>query len=73
MMKRPSFLDSPYFVSEFNNWHLKPDAPEEVKKDFEKYMNTYNAIHGISPQAGAGGASPRRGLTPLKTAAPPPA
>lgn len=35
---RPSFLDSPYFVDEYGNWHLKDDAPEELKKEFEAYM-----------------------------------
>ncbi len=35
---RPSFFDSPYFVEEYGNWHLKDDAPEELKKEFELYM-----------------------------------
>lgn len=35
---RPSFFDSPYFVEEYGNWHLKDDAPEELKKEFEEYM-----------------------------------
>ena len=29
-----SFWNSPYFVLEPDNWHLKEDAPEE----FEEYM-----------------------------------
>lgn len=33
-----SFIDSPYFVPEIDNWHLKEGAPEEVKKEFEEYM-----------------------------------
>ena len=37
-MMRPEFLDSPYFVPEVDNWHLKPGAPEEVVKEFEEYM-----------------------------------
>lgn len=32
------FVDSEYFVSEDDNWHLKEGAPEEVKKEFEEYM-----------------------------------
>ena len=32
------FVDSPYFVPEDENWHLKEDAPEDVKKEFEEYM-----------------------------------
>lgn len=34
----PTFWNSPYFVSEAGNWHLKDDAPEELKKEFEEYM-----------------------------------
>jgi hypothetical protein len=37
---RPNFLSSPYFVDEPFNWHLKPGAPEEVKKEFETFMET---------------------------------
>lgn len=32
------FTKSPYFVPEDGNWHLKEGAPEEVKKEFEEYM-----------------------------------
>lgn len=35
---KPKFIDSPYFVEEYGNWHLKDDAPEEVKEEFEQYM-----------------------------------
>lgn len=35
---RPKFMDSPYFVMEEDNWHLKPDAPEDVVKEFNEYM-----------------------------------
>ena len=35
---KPKFYDSPYFVDEPGNWHLKPGAPEDVKKEFEAYM-----------------------------------
>lgn len=35
---RPDFLDSPYFVDELNNWHLKPGAPKEVVEEFEEFM-----------------------------------
>lgn len=34
----PKFMDSPYFVDEPGNWHLKPGAPEEVVKEFNAYM-----------------------------------
>lgn len=36
----PKFMDSPYFVDEPGNWHLKPGAPPEVVKEFEAYMKS---------------------------------
>lgn len=41
-MTRPKFMDSPYFVLEFGNWHLKPGAPEDVVKEFNEWMAAYN-------------------------------
>ena len=38
MKIRPDFIDSPFFVMEPDNWHLKDDAPEEVRKEFEEFM-----------------------------------
>lgn len=38
-MPMPDFFTSPYFVPEPDNWHLKDDAPEDVRKEFEEYMN----------------------------------
>lgn len=38
-MPRPDFFDSPYFVMEPDNWHLKEGAPEDVRKEFEEFMN----------------------------------
>lgn len=35
---RLNFVDSPYFVPEEDNWHLKEGAPEEVVEEFEEYM-----------------------------------
>lgn len=37
-MQKPNFAYSPYFVPEDGNWHLKEGAPEEVKREFEEYM-----------------------------------
>lgn len=31
------FLDSPYFVMELDNWHLRDDAPEDLKKRFDAW------------------------------------
>lgn len=33
-----NFVNSGYFVPEQDNWHLKEGAPEEIKKEFEEYM-----------------------------------
>lgn len=38
-MPMPDFYTSPYFVNEPDNWHLTDDAPEDVRKEFEEYMN----------------------------------
>lgn len=32
------FAKSTHFVPEDGNWHLKEGAPEEIKKEFEEYM-----------------------------------
>lgn len=32
------FTDSPYFYVDENGWNIREDAPEEVKKEFEEYM-----------------------------------
>lgn len=44
MKKKPKFIDSPYFVMESDNWHIKNDAPEEIKKEFEEYMKESDVI-----------------------------
>lgn len=36
-ISRPKFADSPYFVPDEDNWHLKDGAPEDVRKEFEEY------------------------------------
>lgn len=38
MKTRPDFINSPFFVPEVGNWHLKPGAPPEVVKEFEEWM-----------------------------------
>ncbi len=32
------FMSSPYFVPEFNNWHLKPGAPKEIRDEFNAML-----------------------------------
>lgn len=39
----PKFINSPCFVEEPDNWHLKPGAPEEVQKEFDEFMEKYNS------------------------------
>lgn len=34
----PKFMSSPYFVPEFDNWHLKPGAPKEVRDEFNAML-----------------------------------
>ena len=34
----PAFFNSPYFVPDPDNWHLKPGAPKEIQEEFEAYM-----------------------------------
>lgn len=41
-MIQPKFIDSPFFVMEFGNWHLEPGAPEEVVKEFKEWMKAYD-------------------------------
>ena len=43
-VQKPKFVDSPYFVPEEDNWHLKPDAPPEVVKEFEEFMKQYKEL-----------------------------
>jgi len=35
---KPKFVDSPFFVNEEDNWHLKDGAPEDVQKEFNEFM-----------------------------------
>ncbi|PTY78985.1 hypothetical protein B5V89_09595 [Heyndrickxia sporothermodurans] len=35
---KPDFMDSPFFVDEPGNWHLKPGSPKEMQEEFERYM-----------------------------------
>lgn len=44
---RPKFMDSPYFVMEEDNWHLKPGAPDEVVKEFNQFMKELNGEESI--------------------------
>lgn len=59
-MQRPNFIDSPYFVNEPGNWHLKPGAPSEVQREFNRFkkaMNSHELLQDpavlIDPKEGA--------------------
>ena len=43
---RPKFMDSPFFVMEEDNWHLKEGAPAETVKEFNEFMQELNADKG---------------------------
>lgn len=34
----PKFYNSPYFVGDLGNWHLKPGAPQDIVDEFENFM-----------------------------------
>lgn len=38
MDQMPKFAESPYFVPEMGNWHLKEGAPQEIIDEFNEYM-----------------------------------
>lgn len=40
----PKFYDSPFFVDEPGNWHLKPGAPKEVVEEFNDFMKAQEGI-----------------------------
>jgi hypothetical protein len=39
---RPDFIDSPYFVMEKGNWHLKDGAPRHIVDEFREFMGLKN-------------------------------
>jgi len=36
--EQPNFINSPYFVGEPGNWHLKAGAPADVEEEFTLFM-----------------------------------
>ena len=48
-MPMPKFFESPFFVDEVDNWHLKPGAPEDVKKEFEEFMGHPDVVEDEAP------------------------
>jgi hypothetical protein len=37
---RPKFTESPYFVDEPGNWHLKPGAPQKLQEELVEYLKS---------------------------------
>ena len=50
--ERPDFIDSPYFVMEIGNWHLKDGAPEEVVEEFNRFMSMMSLLNTGGNQNG---------------------
>jgi|GEM_PF-1504840 len=47
--ERPSFFDSGFFYADGAGWHIKEDAPAEVRAEFLAYMERYDKaglLHG---------------------------
>ncbi|MGE8205785.1 hypothetical protein ACQKP0_14610 [Heyndrickxia sp. NPDC080065] len=42
---RPRFMNSPFFVDEPGNWHLKPGAPENLQEEFEDFIQALQDDH----------------------------
>ena len=40
--ERPKFIDSEFFYTDDDGWHLKEGAPEDLKKEFDEFMNIYS-------------------------------
>lgn len=40
----PDFIDSPYLIIDEKGWRLKEDAPDDLIKRFEEYMNSLSMV-----------------------------
>jgi hypothetical protein len=49
MLKRPEFITSEYAYSDKDGWHLRDDAPEELKKELEEWNRKIEEakLHGV--------------------------
>ena len=45
----PKFTDSEYFEAK-PKWRMKPEAPDELKKQFEEYMNSSTLLKRMYPK-----------------------
>lgn len=42
-MQKPKFVDTEWFVGTPGQWHLKPGAPAEVKREFNRWMKAFES------------------------------
>ena len=40
-VKSPNFISSPYFYVDDYGWHLTEDAPEDVREEFDAFVQLY--------------------------------
>jgi hypothetical protein len=40
----PDFINSPYLIIDATGWHLRADAPDDLKKKFKDYMDSLNML-----------------------------
>ena len=52
MWDKYKFFHSQYFVPDLFNWHMKEDAPEELKKEFEEAMKKHRLSFSDNPDGG---------------------
>lgn len=45
--RRPDFVDSPFFVDDLGNWHLKPGAPADVVKEFNEFLEMMDLAEAL--------------------------
>lgn len=41
------WMTSEYFVPETDNWHMKDDAPEYLKRQFEEWMKEHEGTDDL--------------------------
>lgn len=44
MKQMPEWFEE-WVVCETDNWHLKPGAPEDVKREFAEYMKVHDSTN----------------------------
>ncbi len=47
--RQPDFVNSPFFVDEPGNWHLKPGAPADVVEEFNEFLEVMALAENLDP------------------------